>query len=72
MRIIFRSFLFILVGPFIFSQGFFGQEFPEPKIKYAQKPLVCNKELTPKWLDAGFSNTSNLADKMNGEITRGA
>ncbi|SVB53959.1 uncharacterized protein METZ01_LOCUS206813, partial [marine metagenome] len=41
MRMIVRFFLFLLVGPFIFSQGFFGQEFPTPKIEYNPKTYLC-------------------------------
>ena len=43
MPIIVRSFLFILVGSIIFSQGFFDKEFPTPKIEYNPKTYLCFK-----------------------------
>ena len=63
MRIIIRPFLFILVGPFLFSQGFFGKEFPEPKIKYTPKTYVCYKASTPILIDGKLNDSAWVNSK---------
>jgi len=58
MRMIFKFFPITLIVSFMFGQGFFGQEFPEPTTKYSPRTYVCYKTKTPIVIDGKMDESS--------------
>ena len=58
MQIIFKFIPIILIVSFMFGQGFFGKEFPEPTAKYSPRTYVCYKTKTPIVIDGKMDESS--------------
>ena len=58
MQIIFKFIPIILIVSFMFGQGFFGKEFPEPTAKYSPRTYVCYKTKTPVIIDGKMDESS--------------
>jgi len=58
MQIIFKFIPIILIVSFMFGQGFFGKEFPEPTTKYSPRTYVCYKTKTPIVIDGKMDESS--------------
>ena len=46
----------LIVTPYMFGQGFWGNEFPELKIEYAPRTYVCYKTSTPMLVDGKLND----------------
>ena len=46
----------LIVIPYMFGQGFWGNEFPELKIEYAPRTYVCYKTSTPMLVDGKLND----------------
>ena len=58
MQIIFKFIPIILIVSFMFGQGFFGKEFPEPIAQYSPRTYVCYKTKTPVIIDGKMDESS--------------
>ena len=58
----------LIVIPYMFGQGFWGNEFPELKIEYAPRTYVCYKASTPMLVDGKLNDpgwvNSNLSESF--------
>ena len=56
MRSIIKHLFPLIVTPYMFGQGFWGNEFPELKIEYAPRTYVCYKTSTPMLVDGKLND----------------
>ena len=55
----------LIVIPYIFGQGFWGNEFPELKIEYAPRTYVCYKASTPMLVDGKLNDPGWVNSKWS-------
>ena len=56
MHSVIKSLFPLIVIPYMFGQGFWGNEFPELKIEYAPRTYVCYKTSTPMLVDGKLND----------------
>ena len=56
MRSVIKHLFPLIVTPYMFGQGFWGNEFPELKIEYAPRTYVCYKTSTPMLVDGRLND----------------
>ena len=55
----------LIVTPYMFGQGFWGNEFPELKIEYAPRTYVCYKASTPMLVDGKLNDPAWVNSKWS-------
>ena len=74
MRSIIKHLFPLIVTPYMFGQGFWGNEFPELKIEYAPRTYVCYKTSTPMLVDGKLNDpgwvNAKWSESFFGQLTK--